>query len=150
MIPNFKQELKKIMAQHYLLSSQAKTISIRKVMSLTDKQAFSLLCELRWGSESLVVRPKCGCQHQAYFIESRKQWRCKVKGCRHTFSVTSGTIFANRKKPIQDYLFFIAEYVNAVKGISSPQLTRNCNMNYRTAFVLSHKLRKALLEKRPH
>lgn len=136
------------MAQHYLLSSQAKTISIRKVMSLTDKQAFSLLCELRWGSESLVVCPKCGCQHQAYFIESRKQWRCKVKGCRHTFSVTSGTIFANRKLPIQTYLLAIVLFVNAVKGIPALQLSRDLGVQYKTAYVLAQKLRKSLLEQR--
>lgn len=32
-------------------------------------------------------------------------------------SVTSGTIFANHKLPIQTYLFAIALFVNAVKGI---------------------------------
>ena len=136
------------MAQHYLLSTQAKTLSIRKVMSLTDNQAFSLLCELRWGSESLVTCPKCGCQHQAYFIESRQQWRCKVKGCRHTFSVTSGTIFANRKLPIQTYLLAIVLFVNAVKGIPALQLSRDLGVQYKTAYVLAQKLRKSLFEQR--
>lgn len=136
------------MAQHYLLSTQAKTLSIRKVMSLTDNQAFSLLRELRWGSESLVTCPKCGCQHHAYFIESRQQWRCKVKGCRHTFSVTSGTIFANRKLPIQTYLLTIALFVNAVKGIPALQLSRDLGVQYKTAYVLAQKLRKSLLEQR--
>lgn len=67
--------------------------------------------------------PKCGCQHQAYFIKSRQQWRCKVKGCRHTFSVTLGTIFDNRKLPIQTYLLAIVLFVNAVKGIPALQLS---------------------------
>lgn len=40
------------------------------------------------------------------------------------------------------------EWVNAVKGLSSFQLARNAKLNPRTAFVLSHKFRKTLLESR--
>ena len=53
----------------------------------------------------------------------------------HTFSVTSGTVFANRKKPIKVYLYALMEWVNAVKGLSSLQLARNAKLNPRTAFV---------------
>ena len=134
------------MAQHFLLSSKARTISSREVAQLSDEEAFDLLCELRWGSKETVVCPKCGVQHKAYWIGTRKQWRCKH--CHHTFSVTSGTIFANRKLLFQTYLYAIIEWVNAVKGISSLQLARNTGINPRTAFVLSHKFRKALLESR--
>ena len=134
------------MPQHFLLSSKARTISSREVAQLSDEEAFDLLCELRWGSKEVVVCPKCSVQHKAYWIGTRKQWRCKH--CNHTFSVTSGTIFANRKLSFQTYLYAIVEWVNAVKGISSLQLARNTGINPRTAFVLSHKFRKALLESR--
>ncbi|URL01036.1 IS1595 family transposase [Avibacterium sp. 20-126] len=134
------------MAQHFLLTSKARTLSPIKIARLSDDEAFNLLCEIRWGSKEDVVCPKCGVKHKAYFISTRKQWRCKH--CKHTFSVTSGTIFANHKLPIQTYLYAIALFVNAVKGISACQLSRDTNVNYRTAFVLAHKLRKALLEHR--
>ncbi len=102
------------MTQHYLLSSKARTLSSLQIARLSDEQAFAMLCEIRWGSQENVCCPKCGVQHQAYFISTRKQWRCKH--CKHTFSITSGTIFANHKLPIQTYLFAIALFVNAVKG----------------------------------
>ncbi|MDO5055651.1 MAG: DDE transposase, partial [Pasteurella oralis] len=38
------------MPQHFLLSSQSKTISSFKIARLSDDDAFSLLCEIRWGS----------------------------------------------------------------------------------------------------
>lgn len=136
------------MAQHFLLSSQAKTISSFKIAKLSDEEAFWIFANLRWQSTENVVCPKCGVRHKAYFIATRKQWRCKMKDCRHTFSVTSGTIFANRKKSLQTYLYIIAKFVNAAKGISSLQLSRDADVNYRTAFVLSHKIRQSLLEKR--
>ncbi|AKO34225.1 hypothetical protein RZ58_06560 [[Haemophilus] ducreyi] len=104
------------MAQHFLLNSKAKTLSTLQIARLSDEQAFDLLCDMRWGSKQHVTCPKCGVQHQAYFIASHKQWRCKH--CHHTFSVTSGTIFANRKASIQTYLYVLARFVNALNTSS--------------------------------
>ena len=105
------------MAQHFLLSSKARTLSSYEIAQLTEEEAYDLLCELRWGGKEFITCPKCGVQHKPYYISTRKQWRCKH--CNHTFSVTSGTIFANRKKPIKVYLYALMEWVNAVKGLSS-------------------------------
>ena len=114
------------MAQHYFLSSKARTLSPIKMAQLSDSEARALLCQIRWGSEENVVCPKCGVQHVAYCIACRNQWRCKH--CNHTFCVTSGTIFANRKLPIQTYLYAIALFVNAAKGLSACQLSRDLNV----------------------
>lgn len=80
-----------------------------------------------------------------YGYASRSIWKCK--GCGHQFGVTSGTIFASRKLPIRDYLLAIAIFVNAVKGISALQLGRDLDVQYKTAFVLAHKLREAMAAK---
>jgi ISXO2-like transposase domain len=58
--------------------------------------------------------------------------------------VTSGTIFHSRKLPPRDYLAAIAIFVNAVKGVSALQLGRDLHVQYKTAFVLAHKLREAM------
>ncbi|PJG82397.1 IS1595 family transposase [Caviibacterium pharyngocola] len=134
------------MAQHFLLNSKAKTLSTLRIARLSDEEAFAFLCELRWGGQEQVVCPKCGVQHKAYFISTRKQWRCKH--CKHTFSITSGTIFANHKLPLQTYLYAIALFVNAVKGISACQLSRDLCVQYKTAFALSHKIRESLMVQR--
>src|SRR6185369_15632642 len=60
------------------------------------------------------------------------------------FSVTSGTIFASHKLPIRDYLLAIAIFVNGAKGHSALQLSRDLDCQYKTAFVLAHKLREAM------
>ena len=133
----------RVKGQHFLLSSQAKTLSFKQIMLMTEDDVFALLCELRWGSSEEVVCPNCGCCHQAYFISSRKQWRCKH--CKHTFSITSGTVFASHKLSLKIYLLAIFLFVNAVKGISALQLSRDLGVNYRTAYVLAHKLRKSLM-----
>jgi len=60
------------------------------------------------------------------------------------YSVTSGTIFNNRKLPIRDYLLAIILFVNGSKGRAAIQMSRELDVQYKTAFVLCHKLREAL------
>ena len=134
------------MSQHFLLSAKARTLSVRRVMEMTDKDAFEVFKELRWGSGDTVACPCCGVVDRHYFQRTRRQWRCKA--CNHTFSVTSGTIFAFHKLPLRVYLAAIAIYANAVKGISALQLSRDLGVQYKTAFVLAHKIRESLMEQR--
>lgn len=110
-----------IMAQHFLLSAQARTLSLRKIFSLSDDQAFEMFKQSRWGHHDAIC-PCCGSVAKHYFIKTRRQWRCR--DCNHTFSVTSGTIFASHKLPLKVYLAAIAIYCNAVKGLSALQLAR--------------------------
>ena len=58
--------------------------------------------------------------------------------------MTSGTIFASRKMAFVDLLAAICIAVNAVKGLSALQLSHDLDCQYKTAFVLAHKLREAL------
>lgn len=132
--------------QHFLLSAAARTLSVRKVMELTEAEAFEVFREIRWGKGEETVCPCCGSVAKHYFLSTRKQWRCR--DCGHTFSITSGTIFANHKLPLKIYLAAIALYANAVKGMSALQLARDLGVQYKTAFVLAHKIRESLMEQR--
>ena len=130
------------MSQHFLLSAKARTLSVAKVARLSDQEAHQAFRAIRWAStDGEPVCPRCGCV-ACYEYASRPIFKCK--GCGAQFSVTSGTIFASRKLPIRDYLLAIAIFVNAVKGISALQLGRDLNVQAKTAFVLSHKLREAM------
>lgn len=130
------------MAQHFLLSTAARSLSLAKVARMSDEDAHEAFRLIRWSAtDGAPVCPRCGClDHFPY--KTRKLYKCK--GCSHQFSVTSGTIFASRKLPIRDYLLAIAIFVNGAKGHSALQLSRDLDVQYKTAFVLSHKLREAL------
>jgi ISXO2-like transposase domain len=67
-----------------------------------------------------------------------------LQGCGKQFSVTSGTIFHSRKLPIRDYLAAVAIFINGAKGHAALQLSRDLDCQYKTAFVLAHKLREAM------
>ncbi|MDE2599720.1 MAG: IS1595 family transposase [Rhodocyclaceae bacterium] len=132
--------------QHFLLSAKARSLSVKRLVKMSDDEAFDLFRELRWGKGEETACPCCGSVAKHWFIRTRRQWRCK--DCKHTFSVTSGTIFAFHKLPLQDYLVAIAIFTNAVKGISALQLSRDLDVQYKTAFVLAHKIRESLMEHR--
>ncbi len=130
------------MGQHFLLSAKARSLSLKSIMAMTDDEAHARFEAIRFADNGgAAFCPRCGCT-AVYAFTSRKIWKCKA--CSHQFSVTSGTIFASRKLPIRDYLLAIALFVNAVKGISALQLGRDLDVQYKTAFVLSHKLREAI------
>ena len=65
-------------------------------------------------------------------------------GAERRYSVTSGTAFHSRKLAIRDYLGVIALFCNGVKGTSALQMSRDMNINPKSAFVLLHKLREAM------
>ncbi len=69
--------------------------------------------------------------------------RFRCKACRKDFSLTSGTLFAFHKPPLQTYLAAIVIFCNEVKGKSALALSRELDMQYKTAWVMSHKLREA-------
>ena len=130
------------MPAHFLLTSRARTLSLVQIARMGDDEAHGLFREMRWpatGGEP--VCPRCACA-ACYSFKVRRLFKCKA--CGHQFSVTSGTIFASRKLPVQTYLLAIAIFVNAVKGVSALQLGRDLDVQYKTAFVLAHKLRETM------
>jgi len=132
------------MAQHFLLSANARDLSLMKLFNMSETEAFEAFKTVRWSdTDGEPVCPSCGTCHEPYFISTRRQFRCKH--CNHTFSVTSGTIFANHKKSLKVYLIAIAIFTNAVKSISALQFSRDLDVQYKTAWVLSHKIRESLM-----
>ena len=133
------------MAQHFLLSAAARSLSAAKVMRMSDQGAENVFARLRWPeTDGKPVCPDCGCQicYDCRRTPAQPRWRCKA--CRGDFSVTSNTLFAWHKLPIKSYLMAIAVFCNEVKGKSMLAFSRDLDVQYKTAFVLAHKLREAM------
>lgn len=64
--------------------------------------------------------------------------------CKKQFSVTEGTIFNDTHLPLDKWFLATALMVNAKKGMSALQLQRDLNCAYKTAWYLSHRIRKAM------
>ena len=133
------------MAQHFLLSAAARSLSPAKVMGMSEVEAENVFARLRWPqTDGKPVCPKCDCQvcYDCRRAPDRPRWRCKA--CRADFSVTSGTLFAWHKLPLRTCLMASAVFCNEVKGKSMLAFCRDLDVQYKTAFVLAHKLREAM------
>ncbi|WP_411816767.1 IS1595 family transposase [Hyphococcus sp. DH-69] len=130
------------MTQHFLLSAASRTLKLKDIYKAGEEAAYRKFCEIRWPeTDGDAICPRCGCV-ETYDISTRRKFKCKA--CSHQFSVTSGTIFASRKMEFTDLLAAICIVANAAKGVSSVQLSRDLGVQYKTAFVLAHKIREAL------
>ena len=134
-----------LMAQHFLLSAAARSLSPAKVARMSDPGAENVFLRLRWPeTDGKPICPNCGCQvcYDCRRPAGQARWRCKA--CGADFSVTSGTLFAWHKLPLRTYLMAIAVCCNEVKGKSMLAFARDIDVQYKTAFVMAHKLREAM------
>lgn len=133
------------MAQHFLLSAGARSLSAAKIMRMSDSGVENVFLRLRWPeTDGKPVCPDCGCSicYACRRPAGQLRWRCKA--CCGDFSITSGTLFAWHKLPLRTYLLAVAGFCNEVKGKSMLAFSRELDVQYKTAFVLAHKLREAM------
>lgn len=146
----------KLKGQHFLLSPEARTISLTELFKWTDNRVFRKFCELRWGHKLKQGCPHCAVFDKHQFFETEKKgldgkkapgrWRCKH--CHKFFSLTSGTVFNSHKLPLRTLLAAMVLYVNSVKGLSALQMSREIGVSYKTAYVLLQKFRDTLYNQR--
>src|SRR5262249_41125712 len=74
-------------------------------------------------------------------VPARHLFQCNNEGCRHQFSPTAGTIFADTHLPLTIWFKAIGLMLNAKKGLSALQMQRDLGCHYRTAWHLNHRIR---------
>src|ERR1051325_5255440 len=72
----------------------------------------------------------------------REVFECKF--CLYQFTVTAGTIFHDSHLPLHKWFLAIALMCESKKGISANQIKRTLGVQYRTAWYLCHRIRKAM------
>ncbi len=75
-----------------------------------------------------------------------KENRHHCNTCNTSFRVTVGTIFHKTKVDLQKWFLAISLVLNAKKGISSRQLSRDIEVNKDTAWFMIMRIRKAFVE----
>jgi transposase-like protein len=133
------------MSQHFLLSRQAKTLSLATVFRMSDEQAETVFAKVRWqDTDGAPVCPLCGGLDAYDCRRPNGAPRFRCRACVKDFSITSGTLFASHKLPLRMYLAAIAIFCNEVKGKSMLAMSRDLGLSYKAAFVLCHKMREAM------
>jgi len=75
--------------------------------------------------------------------------RCvhECAGCGHQSSVTAGTIFHKTRTPLTSWFWAIYRMSQDKKGISALQLSKEIGVSYPTAWLMQHKIRKAMADR---
>lgn len=98
--------------------------------------------KVRWGGIPICVY--CSSNKISKHKEKKRQSRWQCSNCKKSFSVTVGTIMHSTLLDLQKWFLAISLILNAKKGISSRQLARDLDLPVKTAWSLSHKIRKAM------
>ena len=114
----------------------------------TEDQALDYLIKQRWPNGVRCL----ACDHdKIYKIATRGKTGkpCRLFECADCalhFSATTGTLFHDSHLPLQKWFMAMALMAEAKKGISANQIARHIGVQYKTAWHLCHRIRKAMQE----
>jgi transposase-like protein len=108
----------------------------------TEDQCYEHLKNLRWPDG--FVCPKCG-HREAYFTRTRKLYQCK--NCHYQASVTARTLFHRTRVPLRKWFWAIYLVGTDKRGCSAKRLETLLGVNYVTAWLMIHKIRKAMADR---
>ena len=96
----------------------------------------------RWPN-GFVCR-RCGGRSRGYMARRRVH---ECTGCGYQSSVTAGTIFHKPRTPLSGWFWAIYRMSQDKKGISALQLSKEIGVSYPTAWLMQHKIRKAMADR---
>ena len=144
-----RQQLERIQ-----MTQQAPGKAHRKGISLVEAvRQFSnelevekMFVEQRWPDG--VVCPKCDSDNVAE-VKSRKPQPFRCRSCRKHFSVKVGTVMEGSNIPLSKWALCAYLMSTNLKGVSSMKLHRDLDVTQKTAWFLSHRIRKAWEDESP-
>lgn len=71
-------------------------------------------------------------------------YACLEPTCKHRFTPTVGTLFHDSHLSLTKWFAAVTLIVHAKKGMSAKQMERHLGVNYRTAWYMGHRIRKAM------
>jgi transposase-like protein len=88
----------------------------------------------------------CGTINHAYKTKKPGWYRCAEKECRKDFTVTTGTVMERSHIDLNKWLMAFYLMSSSKKGVSSHQLHRALNLDYKSAWFMAHRIREAMKE----
>ena len=108
----------------------------------TEEACREALFAMRWREGPTC--PACG--HRGFCaLTTRKVFRCNR--CKRQLSLTAGTVFQDTKLPLVTWFAAIYHLTQGKNGISSVELGRRLGVKQATAWLMKHKLMRAMAER---
>lgn len=107
----------------------------------TESQCAQALMQARWPQG--FVCPRCAtAEHYVVGHGARKLFQCN--GCRHQTSLTAGSLMEHTKLALTTWFLAIYLISQAKTGLSALALKRQLGVSYPTAWLLHHKINRAM------
>src|SRR5580698_4903154 len=106
----------------------------------------------RWGGNPCCV--KCG-SVEVYKMKdaktgernSRYLWRCK--DCKEQYTVRIGAVYEESRIPLRHWCYAFWRASASKKGVSALEIQRTCQISYKSALFLMHRVRFAVTDNSP-
>lgn len=117
-----------------------------------ERKAVEFMESRRWKGEPWC--PYCFGK-DVYMMRDRKtgernkdhRWRCRT--CNKQFSVRTGTVMEESRLPVRVWCYAFWKACASKKGVSALQISRECEVSYKSALFLMHRIRHAMSADQP-
>lgn len=90
------------------------------------------------------VCPRCGGLDRIIPVKGGRMGLRRCGPCKRQFTVTVGTVFESSHVPLHKWLQAVYLMCSSKKGISSHQLMRTLDVQYKTAWFMTYRIREAM------
>ncbi len=90
------------------------------------------------------VCPKCGGMDRITPVKGARMGLRRCGPCKRQFTVTVGTVFESSHVKLNLWLQAVYLMCSSKKGVSSHQLMRTLDVQYKTAWFMTHRIREAM------
>lgn len=141
-----------VMKRQEKKASEAKSEVVEELprACMEEAAAVEFLEKQRWSGE--VVCPHCGVVGTAKQLkddrtgERNKRFLWWCPDCRKQFTVRVGTVFEDSRIPLRNWCYAFWVACASKKGVSAKQIQRQCQISYKSALFLMHRIRFAMSE----
>ena len=112
-----------------------------------EAAAFAELEATLWPNGT--VCPRCGGTERITSVKGGRMGLRRCGPCKRQFTVTIGTVFESSHVKLNLWLQAVYLMCSSKKGISSQQLMRTLDVQYKTAWFMTHRIREAMVGSSP-
>lgn len=132
------------MSDSYRNSAVPAVMNVSEFMDryASEEDCVAHLRAVRWGHDlERFVCPSCS-HDRGWWLSRRQLVECCA--CHRQTSVTAGTVFHRIRSPMWKWFWAIYQLAQDKKGIAAIELSKQVSVNYTTAWLMLHKLRRAM------
>ncbi len=107
-----------------------------------EAAAFAELEAMLWPNGP--VCPRCGGMDRITAVKGGRMGLRRCGPCKRQFTVTVGTVLESSHVPLHQWLQAVYLMCSSKKGISSHQLMRTLDVQYKTAWFMTHRIHEAM------